>query len=89
MEDLDSTNGTILNGQRISGRQPVRPGDVVTLGGSRLRALPDTVSAPAHLRAQATTVLPAQAAAAPQRPARAGSPVPAAAHPAPPDPARP
>ena len=31
VEDLASTNGTLLNGQRISGRQPVRPGDVITV----------------------------------------------------------
>ncbi len=48
VEDLASTNGTLLNGQRVSGRQPVRPGDVVTLGASRLQALPPTGSAPAN-----------------------------------------
>ena len=81
MEDLASTNGTLLNGQRISGRQPVQPGDVVTLGASRLRALPPTGSAPAHLRTQATTVPPARPATAPPPPAHAGSPAPAAPQP--------
>ena len=96
VEDLASTNGTFLNGQRVSGRLPVRPGDVVTLGASQLQALPPTASAPAHLRTLATTVLPARPAAAPPPPAHAGSPapaapqpVPAAAHSAPPAPAAP
>ncbi len=33
-EDLGSTNGTFLNGERISGAQELRPGDVITLGDS-------------------------------------------------------
>lgn len=32
VEDLGSTNGTLLNGQRIQGRAPARGGDVVTIG---------------------------------------------------------
>lgn len=31
VEDLGSTNGTLVNGQRI-GRQVLRPGDVLTVG---------------------------------------------------------
>jgi membrane protein YdbS with pleckstrin-like domain len=99
VEDLASTNGTLLNGQRISGRQTVRPGDVVTIGASQLQALPPPAPAPAQPRMLATTVLPAAAAAhpaaapphaaspaAPLAPAAhpaTGPPVPAAAHPAP------
>ena len=95
VEDLASTNGTLLNGQRISGRQPVRPGDVVTVGASQLQlqALPAPSAAPAQLHTLATGLLPAVAAtppapapAAPPRPAPA-PPAPAAAHPAPPAPA--
>ena len=76
VEDLASSNGTLLNGQRISGRQPVRPGDVVTIGTSQLQlqALPTAATAPAQLRTLATTVLPALAAAPPAPP-----PVPAPA----------
>jgi membrane protein YdbS with pleckstrin-like domain len=83
VEDLASSNGTLLNGQRISGRQPVRPGDVVTVGASQLQlqALPAPSTAPAQPHTLATTVLPALAAAHPAPPA------PAAAHPAPPAPA--
>jgi hypothetical protein len=36
IEDLGSSNGTVVNGERISGRHPLVPGDVVTLG-SRAR----------------------------------------------------
>jgi predicted component of type VI protein secretion system len=32
VEDLGSTNGTFLNGERISTPQQLRPGDVITLG---------------------------------------------------------
>ncbi len=32
IEDLGSTNGTFLNGERISNPQQLRPGDVITLG---------------------------------------------------------
>lgn len=32
VEDLDSVNGTLLNGQRVSGRQVVRPGDRLEVG---------------------------------------------------------
>jgi pSer/pThr/pTyr-binding forkhead associated (FHA) protein len=32
VEDLDSVNGTFLNGQRVTGRQAVRPGDELEIG---------------------------------------------------------
>jgi Inner membrane component of T3SS, cytoplasmic domain len=57
VEDLSSRNGTLLNGRRITGRQTLRPGDIVTLGASRLQALPANAHAPAQLGA--TAVLPA------------------------------
>jgi Domain of unknown function (DUF1707)/Inner membrane component of T3SS, cytoplasmic domain len=34
LEDLGSTNGTRLNGWRVSGQVPVRPGDQVSFGGA-------------------------------------------------------
>lgn len=83
VEDLASTNGTFLNGQRISGRQPVRPGDVVTFGNSQLQALSPPTAAPAQLRMQATGLLPALAAASPAPAAAHPAPAPAAAHLAP------
>ena len=78
VEDLASSNGTLLNGQRISGRQPVRPGDVVTVGTSQLQlqALPTPVNAPAQPRTLATTVLPDLAAAHPAPLPVPGSPPP-------------
>ena len=36
IEDLGSTNGTFINGRRISDAQPLSPGDVVRLGTSEL-----------------------------------------------------
>jgi pSer/pThr/pTyr-binding forkhead associated (FHA) protein len=36
VEDLNSTNGTYVNGQRLSGARPLRPGDVVTIGQTQL-----------------------------------------------------
>ena len=32
LQDLGSTNGTFINGQRITGSQELKPGDTVTLG---------------------------------------------------------
>src|SRR5439155_13231861 len=32
VEDLDSVNGTYLNGQRVAGREAVRPGDELEIG---------------------------------------------------------
>jgi hypothetical protein len=37
VEDLQSTNGTYLNGQRLDGATPLQPGDVVTVGTAALR----------------------------------------------------
>lgn len=36
VEDLGSRNGTYLNGQRITGRRVVRPGDEIRLGVARI-----------------------------------------------------
>jgi pSer/pThr/pTyr-binding forkhead associated (FHA) protein len=32
LEDLGSTNGTLLNGERVSRPQPLRPGDAIAVG---------------------------------------------------------
>lgn len=32
LEDLGSTNGTFVNGQRLTGARPLRPGDMIGLG---------------------------------------------------------
>jgi pSer/pThr/pTyr-binding forkhead associated (FHA) protein len=39
VEDLDSSNGTFVNGNQISSPCRVAPGDVVTLGGTELEVL--------------------------------------------------
>jgi hypothetical protein len=39
IEDLGSTNGTFLNGKRVEGPQPLRPGDEVSLGATKLRLI--------------------------------------------------
>jgi pSer/pThr/pTyr-binding forkhead associated (FHA) protein len=37
LEDLGSTNGTVLNGQTISVPQTLRPGDTIDIGAVRLK----------------------------------------------------
>jgi pSer/pThr/pTyr-binding forkhead associated (FHA) protein len=34
IEDLGSANGVFVNGRRMSGTSPLRPGDVIQLGGT-------------------------------------------------------
>ena len=40
IEDLNSTNGTYVNGARITGRKPIRPEDVIQIGPFVLRVHP-------------------------------------------------
>lgn len=40
--DLGSTNGTYVNGQRVAAATPLRAGDVIDLGGSRLVLLDES-----------------------------------------------
>jgi predicted component of type VI protein secretion system len=35
VEDLDSVNGTLVNGKRVAGKQPLRPGDRLEVGPLR------------------------------------------------------
>jgi pSer/pThr/pTyr-binding forkhead associated (FHA) protein len=37
VEDLGSLNGTLLNGEHLSGRSPLRDGDTLTIGHSTFR----------------------------------------------------
>jgi hypothetical protein len=37
LEDLNSTNGTYVNGARVSTQQLLRPGDVIRIGDTELR----------------------------------------------------
>jgi hypothetical protein len=38
VEDLGSTNGTFVNGERIDARTPLTPGDAVRIGGTIMEA---------------------------------------------------
>jgi len=40
VEDLNSSNGTYINGQRITGRKPIQPEDVLQIGPFLLRVHP-------------------------------------------------
>lgn len=46
VEDLGSTNGTFVNGQRLTGARPLRPGDMIGLGETVTLAY-EALSAPA------------------------------------------
>lgn len=48
VEDLGSTNGTFLNGERISSPQQLRNGDVITLGESVVLVFEKTSQVPAE-----------------------------------------
>ena len=37
VEDLNSTNGTFVNGDRLTGSRPLRDGDTITLGQTQLK----------------------------------------------------
>ncbi len=60
IEDLESRNGTLLNGQQVRGPHPLAPGDVVKISGSVITVLGPGGSVPAPGLAAA-----APAAAAP------------------------
>src|SRR3954447_2824778 len=83
IEDLGSTNGTFVNGNRISGQQPLNPGDQVRVGQTSLSVEGGAADAGATSVGQ---VIPP--AAAPPAAAAAGTP-PAPQPPPPPAPARP
>src|SRR5205823_3299295 len=74
VEDLGSTNGTLVNGSRISAPQTLKPGDTIMLGGSTLvvRELPAPPAAappgdsPAQAQGYATVEHASPAAAVPE-----------------------
>ena len=37
LEDMNSTNGTYVNGARVSAQQQLRPGDMIRIGDTELR----------------------------------------------------
>jgi FHA domain-containing protein len=40
LEDMNSTNGTFLNGQRVEGQEPLQPDDRIRIGGTEFRYEP-------------------------------------------------
>src|SRR5262249_3376950 len=40
VRDLGSSNGTFVNGKRVLGQQPLKPGDELTVGAVTLRVVP-------------------------------------------------
>jgi pSer/pThr/pTyr-binding forkhead associated (FHA) protein len=40
VRDLGSSNGTFVNGKRVIGQQPLKPGDELTVGAVTLRVVP-------------------------------------------------
>jgi ABC-2 type transport system permease protein len=57
IEDLGSTNGTYVNGERISGPRQLRQGDSISVGGTTIGVLA-AQSEPADAATQRTTVRP-------------------------------
>ena len=80
IEDLGSTNGTIVNGQRISAPTQVRGGDRIELGGTVLEVIGDAGGTQATRAAPVPQPVPQEE----QRPPRPGTgPAPAGAAPLP------
>src|SRR5512147_2718014 len=63
LEDLGSTNGTFVNGQRLAGPRVLKPGEVVSFGQQIVLIFEAT-----HFDAGATMVSPRSAAAVPVSP---------------------
>ncbi|MFI5461694.1 MAG: FHA domain-containing protein, partial [Isosphaerales bacterium] len=53
IRDLGSSNGTFVNGKRVSGQQVLKPGDEVTVGAVALRVAKIGQEAPAEPRSPA------------------------------------
>ena len=75
LEDLDSLNGTFLNGARLSGKRPLLHGDEFSLGATRARfelearernGVPDTVQRSAPSRPPAAEPVRAEMSQAPR-----------------------
>lgn len=79
LEDLGSTNGTFVNGQRLTGPRPLRPGDMIGLGETVTLAYE---SASAGMEYGGTVARPAAPSAPPQAAPGYGAP-PASSSPAP------
>ena len=84
--DLNSSNGTFVNGQRVYTDHPLRPGDAIQMGNTRLIVSGPGVAPPTTLMSGETVLMgepsPGPAPAAPWRPSPAPPPMPAAGAPA-------
>ncbi|MEP7294282.1 MAG: FHA domain-containing protein [Chloroflexota bacterium] len=84
MEDLGSTNGTFVNGQRLTGARPLRPGDMIGLGETVTLAYEMTAGAtsqePGVEAPGGTMVSPAQRGAQQYSPPQAQQPSPYSAY---------
>src|SRR3954454_19369174 len=58
VEDLGSTNGTYVNGQRLAAPYLLKPGDQVTLGRTVLQLHGAPVAVPPAAEAQAVVIVP-------------------------------
>lgn len=81
LEDLGSTNGTFINGQRLTGAKPLNPGDLIALGETVTLAYEVVAAAPSRLPAE--PVQPPPAVSSPYVPPSA-APVQPRPQPAPP-----
>lgn len=79
LEDLGSTNGTFVNGQRLAGPVVLKPGDVVSLG-EQIVLMYDAI----NLDPGATVAVPRRSVPAAAAPAPAPAPAAVPGYPAPP-----
>lgn len=63
--DLNSTNGTFVNGERVRASRPLRPGDVVQMGNVRLTVSGVGAASPTALISGETVLMTEPPAAAP------------------------
>jgi predicted component of type VI protein secretion system len=83
LEDLGSTNGTFVNGQRLAGPVVLKPGDVVSLG-EQIVLMYDAIAADAGATMAVSRRAVQQSAPQPIYSSAPASPPPAAAYSAPP-----
>ncbi len=82
LEDLGSTNGTFVNGQRLTGAKPLSNGDMiglgetVTLGYEMVRGAPASASMGSEMPATAANPIARQQPQQPQQPPLQGSTAP-------------
>lgn len=74
VEDLGSTNGTYVNGQRISGQQVLNPGDTVQMGRSTISVEGDAAGGQATAIGAVPTGMPGTGGPPPPPPAAPGPP---------------